>query len=218
MIIKKIKKRKAIQKLTIETLENQSNNLEEVVSVIQQINASVQEVTSKMHLSSVGNEKNIEIMDDYNVKVTDLNNNISELFKVGSKTDEILKGISYISEQTHLLSLNASIESARAGADGRAFSVIANEMTKLNASAKVENDKIKSILMELTNLLNICCTDMEVIKEGTEKLTKDTVIRADSINVILANMEEVSSAMEELSSIAETQSTDFQDILKKLKE
>lgn len=65
------------------------------------------------------------------------------------KTDEILRFISNIANQTNLLGLNASIEAARSGEHGRGFAVVAEEIRKLSHSSKTSAELIKSTLDQI---------------------------------------------------------------------
>lgn len=75
--------------------------------------------------------------------------NINNLNKDMEQIVKITKTISTIADQTNLLSLNASIEAAKAGEAGRGFSVVANEVKKLADQSKESSKEIKFIIDEI---------------------------------------------------------------------
>ncbi len=81
-------------------------------------------------------------------------NLIASMSRLQEKTKEvqdIAEIINNITDQTNLLSLNASIESARAGEAGKGFAVVANEIRKLAEQTKTSTENIAKILQELNN-------------------------------------------------------------------
>lgn len=86
--------------------------------------------------------------------------NISALEEKSKSIGEIVKFINEISDQTNLLSLNASIEAARAGSAGKGFAVVADEIRHLASQSMQAAEDIKKVISEI------------------EKQTKDTVSTA----------------------------------------
>lgn len=104
---------------------------------------------SENALLSVGvlNEK-ADITRDAAGQITE---NINELHSFMQEIKKILKIITGISEQTNLLSLNASIEAARAGAYGYGFAVVAEEIKKLADQSKSSSYMIQDIIAKIQN-------------------------------------------------------------------
>ncbi|WP_313134732.1 methyl-accepting chemotaxis protein [Anaerocolumna sp.] len=80
---------------------------------------------------------------------TDIINKIEKLAEKSSTINNIVNVINEIADQTNLLSLNASIEAARAGNYGRGFSVVANEIRKLAEQSQKSVNDIKDIISSI---------------------------------------------------------------------
>ncbi len=90
---------------------------------------------------------------------------IADMRLNSQKIGDISKTISEIADQTNLLSLNAAIESARAGVHGRGFAIVADEISKL---AALSVDSSKEIALIIKNTVN----NIELVSSMTENLAK----------------------------------------------
>jgi methyl-accepting chemotaxis protein len=108
--------------------ENTSIALNEGISIVEELNA-------KSTIANDSSESAYSLMMDLRLKAASIS--------------EITELIASIAEQTNLLSLNAAIESARAGETGKGFAVVAEEIRKLAAQSKDSTNSIARIVNEL---------------------------------------------------------------------
>lgn len=109
---------------------------------------------------------------------------INEFVENARKVKNITNGIAEISEQTNLLSLNASIESARAGEAGKGFAVVAGEIRSLaDGTSKLTDDIAGIVLMLENNALKAQKVVNEVVKSINEENTTIDETLNDFVNM-----------------------------------
>ncbi|KMY51542.1 methyl-accepting chemotaxis protein [Peribacillus loiseleuriae] len=153
-----------------------------------------------------------EQMKSIHQSVMESNAMIQSLYERSQEISSILDVITEIADQTNLLSLNAAIESARAGEHGKGFAVVADEVKKLanqsQSSAKQISDLIQDIQMDtldsvhkMAQVTNDVGNGLTISDEAFEKF-----------EVILNSMKEITPYMEEVSSTAEQMSAGVQEV------
>jgi methyl-accepting chemotaxis protein len=184
----------------IEKIDNTSNNISSVLDLTTISKDNIQLTnTSIIDLKNKSNElvrNNTEVINKINEFVENVNNVI-----------KITEGIKVISQQTSLLSLNASIESSRAGDAGRGFSVVADEVRKLvdqtDALTNAINNEVKQLekdahisrelLTKVVDKIGDEDKTIDIIIENYSALTHNTDILYKKINKINKKINSISN-------------------------
>ena len=145
----------------LQDIKNIASKNEEVYLSIDEIAKRIKElerISLETNAASLSGNERLSIFDE-NMKL--ISGSISEtkdfILKLKDSAGEIGKVVNFIvgvNEQLNLLSLNASIEAAKAGDAGKGFSVVASEITKLSQDTKVGVDQINGIVGKILNNSN----------------------------------------------------------------
>lgn len=177
-----------------------NENLLEMSNETKDINASVDEIKNQtvavQDSSKIMNDK-IKSMQDSSHKMDEgisaISKRIETVNTTVDKVSNIVSVIEEISSETNLLSLNASIEAARAGDAGKGFAVVAQEIRVLSDNTNTELENIKQIISSLVEECRYC-----VQASGT--IVEDNAKQKEEIKAVL---EEFGSLDEQIQKTAE---------------
>ncbi|MGL5844930.1 MAG: methyl-accepting chemotaxis protein [Aeromonas hydrophila] len=127
-------------------------------------------------------------------EVADASQIIVELDAHAQKISGILATISGIAEQTNLLALNAAIEAARAGEQGRGFAVVADEVRVLSRRTHDSTDEIQQMIETLQQTTRRAVSGMETSRQ----LAGTSVEDAESANLSLGQINEAIGAISDM--------------------
>ncbi len=168
--------------------EKSVNLLAESVKKLQDIEVSLRENSGKIQEFSDTIHKR---SDESNTSLRTMQEEFVEINKSSKQMLEVLTLINGIADQINLLSLNAAIESARAGESGKGFAVVADEISKLAEETSTNVYQIQE---------NIVLTDSK-IKRGNE-IVHDSI---EKLGKVISGIHDISSSINDISAIIEEQ-------------
>ena len=151
-------------------------------------------------------QKTISNSKSLNQQIIDAANMVERLATDTDNVANILDVISTIAEQTNLLALNAAIEAARAGEQGRGFAVVADEVRALASKTADATIEIRNVLERLEKTASDTVVAMNSAKEQSLSTEEQAVETGDALNQIKARIEEVNGMSLTIASATEEQS------------
>lgn len=211
-------------KITKNNTENQQQSIDMVAAAINEMGATVQEISKNAHdtahAAQSASQESIEGQEVVNKTVSGINGVyekvqsasavIQTLAENVGEISSVLEVIRGISEQTNLLALNAAIEAARAGEQGRGFAVVADEVRTLAQRTQESTEEINSMIQKLqggakdaVGAMNSGIETASDAVENADTAGKSLEKITQSINAISDLSIQVATATEEQSSVVE---------------
>ena len=202
------------------------DNFTRLYSQIEQIAVSAEESSKNTTKANDLSASTKQIIGKNKASISSLSDLIQQAHEqsdaLSAKTNSIqsvLDTISSIAEQTNLLALNAAIEAARAGEQGRGFAVVADEVRGLATRSQASTSEISSVLDDIKQQVQQLQVYMEntsestqMVSDNSEKALTNIDILTDNISDVSRQTNTVSDAIELQSQLAEEASKASQDI------
>lgn len=202
-----------------EILKRQNENSIEAKENIRQMSESIAliadsavEASSSARLADAEANKGKQNVAGTVAGIKNLLDNIKKSSTVVAKLEQdavrvnvVLDVIKEIAGQTNLLALNAAIEAARAGEQGRGFAVVADEVRGLALRTQQSTEEINAILAQLQSASQEAVITMRESTEAVEKTVRDASTAVASLDLITATVQKISVMNEQIASATEEQ-------------
>lgn len=198
---------------------NMASAVEEMSVSIDQVadnTGNVQQISENSKtLANQGKDVVQQVVDDMSVITQAVANTAQTIQDLGIKSEQIqniVKTIKEIADQTNLLALNAAIEAARAGEQGRGFAVVADEVRSLADKTRLSTQEIAKMTDEIRESTKLAVAEVETTVEKVKSGSALAKKAGDAILVINDGSSKVLSGVEDISSSIKEQSQASHDI------
>jgi len=207
-------------------LESQHMETVQVSTAVNQMSATVLDIASSAEKAAFAakqadNEaqEGMQVMQSTTQSIQLLASNvvsaasvINELETESQRIGSVIEVIKSIAEQTNLLALNAAIEAARAGEQGRGFAVVADEVRLLASRTQEATEEINQMIEKLQNQSKKAVQVMDENSENTKSTIDKVGNAAQSLKTIVSSVNEISDMNIQIASAAEQQSAAANEI------
>ena len=211
---------------TSQAIYEQQSQTEQVATAMNEMSATVQEVSSNVaSTAQAAQEANTETdegrrMVEQAVRaIEQLAGQIENAAEVIHRLEQdsenisaVLDVIKGVAEQTNLLALNAAIEAARAGEQGRGFAVVADEVRTLAGRTRESTEEINQVIEKLQTGSRQAVEVMTTSREEARAVVEQANKAGASLNSISASVERINDMSTQIASAAEQQSATAEEI------
>lgn len=204
----------------------QKNETTQVAHAIDGVTSAVEEVTTNAQRASIAAtegandaEQGRQVVSDIVSSINELNSEITNSMDVirnlksnSQNIGSVLDVIKNIAEQTNLLALNAAIEAARAGEQGRGFAVVADEVRSLAQKTQDSTAEIENLISTLQLGSDNAVKSMDQNAESIASLVSQTGMATESLNAISSSVNSITDMNSLIAVAAEEQSAVVQEI------
>lgn len=207
-------------------VQQQQKESAQVAAATAQMTTSVQEVASSAASASDAaeaasqeallakdvTEKTNQIISSLNQDISQAAQSIQALETQSAQIGSVMDVIRGIAEQTNLLALNAAIEAARAGEQGRGFAVVADEVRSLAQKTQESTSDIEAMISQLQNGTRQAVSIMQSSRDKTRETLEMAGNTGSAISNISSSITEIRDMNIQIASAAEEQSAVSEEI------
>ncbi|CAH6962657.1 Methyl-accepting chemotaxis protein [Vibrio chagasii] len=203
----------------IKQFEVQANHTSTMTTSVQEMVLTIGEISESTSVAAEGVQQAKVNADKGREVVVDTINNITQLSERLSSSQDSISSLNHhvdqigdavniiqgIAEQTNLLALNAAIEAARAGEQGRGFAVVADEVRALASRTHQSTTEITSVVSAIQSQMQASMTEIGECNQQGQLTLKDSEELDASLQLILSDMQSIQGNSERIASAIEEQ-------------
>ncbi len=204
-----------------EFVHAQQSQAHSVATAANEMNFSISEVSNLASTTAERTETTLSQVQESNDHIQQTSSAMNDLHNSNQITQEriamlaqetetissVIETINGISEQTNLLALNAAIEAARAGEQGRGFAVVADEVRTLAARTQESTGEIKTVIETLQQSAKEAVTAMEKNTELADLGQEETLTASDALSSVVADITEITNLNTQVASATSEQAS-----------
>ncbi len=219
-----------INQTSTNNIREQQHLIEQVATAMNEMTVSVQEVSRNIvdtsnsaddayQETSVGKTKvedAVRSVDSMVVQMQKAKEVLDELDKDSDDVSKVLEVIRGVAEQTNLLALNAAIEAARAGEQGRGFAVVADEVRTLAGRTQESTEEINHIIERLQSNSKLAVSVMDQSKSQMDDTVEQAKKAGSALDIVTEKVDQINNMSTQIASAAEQQNAVAEDINQKI--
>lgn len=186
--------------------ESTSTAIEELSSSMAAVNNSAAQtldsVSRSREMTQTSREQIFSLVSEVNSvesSVRNISDRVLEFIEATKRINQMTDEVKAIAEQTNLLALNAAIEAARAGEQGRGFAVVADEVRQLAESSSHSADRISETTQNLNRLASVA---ESAVTQGLASIDKSKHQAQEAVQSIDSTSQESENALDQVKLIA----------------
>ncbi|MCS7221092.1 MAG: methyl-accepting chemotaxis protein [Anaerolineae bacterium] len=197
--------------------QEQAEAVQHASASLDEISAAIEQVTHHARSSAAASQQNAQVayagaqtvqqtlaaMGGIQETVTEVGHKIQQMQHYSAQIGAIVEAIDDIAEQTNLLALNAAIEAARAGEQGRGFAVVADEVRKLAERAGKATKEIAQLIQNVQRGIQEAVEAMEASLAQVEQGGRLAEEAGEALQRIMATAQQVSQEVAQIVAVAE---------------
>jgi len=186
-------------------MNKMSTTVNDIAQNTSQTSLASDEAMSHVETGSQAMQGTITIVHELASVIEATSNTISDLEKSTIDISSVLEVISGIAEQTNLLALNAAIEAARAGEQGRGFAVVADEVRALASRTQDATGQITTMIEQLQQGSKQAVSSMDSSQKQVTHAVGQANLTGDSLNIISEVINKINGMSSQIATASEEQ-------------
>ncbi|WP_446731146.1 methyl-accepting chemotaxis protein [Pseudomonas sp. CFBP 8772] len=208
------------------TLQRQNSEIEQAATAVTEMSAAVEEVARNANSTSEAAQSSSTSAEEGNRRVVNtvtamtnladlVDNSVVQVKALASQADDITKVLSVIraiAEQTNLLALNAAIEAARAGEQGRGFAVVADEVRALAHRTQLSTQEIEQMITKVQSGSAAAVESMDKSRQEVHSTLTSAKDAGSSLRLITDAVLEINERNMQIATASEQQAHVARDV------